>query len=497
MTEALRRRGFLNSQFSILNLIALAALIALLPIHLSIALVFGAAAVVLALIDPVWGVCWALLAVPAQERLALPGGVNLAPAALLLAGGAWALHTLAEPARRVRLGPLALPGALLLGALALSSAFSPFNVTDGLKETARWAGVLLLYAIVATSVRTPRQAALVAACLLLAPVGEALVGLLQFVTADGPPTFLVAGGRFSRAYGTIGQPNSFAGYMNMAWPLAVALALVRRQTRDARRAGGDLPFALRPWPLLAGGAALLLLAALGASFSRGGWVGATGCAAAMALLWLKTSRGRTQHATPLQSPSPRRITWLIVAALALGLALVWGAGLLPAAVAGRVSSIAANLRIFDARSVDVTPENFAVVERMAQMQAGWRMFVAHPLLGVGPGNFTNAYNAVAVPPWYESRGHAHNYYLHMAAEAGVVGLVAYVALLAAAIRQGLRALRQPRGAGWWALALGCCGIIAAAMAHNMFENLHVLYMPLQLGAAWGLIVAAQKPIAER
>jgi O-antigen ligase len=185
--------------------------------------------------------------------------------------------------------------------------------------------------------------------------------------------------------------------------------------------------------------------------------------------------------------------WAIaLVVLAIALAVAGGAGLLPASVTGRLGSIVANLRIFDAASVDVTPENFAVVERMAQLQAGWRMFASRPLLGVGPGNYSNAYGAVAVPPWYDSRGHAHNYYLHMAAEAGALGLLTYLGLLAVAVRQGLRALRRPRGAGWLALALGCCGIIAAAMVHNLFENLHVLYLPLQLGAAWGLLVAAEK-----
>lgn len=498
ITALFRQRRFLNSQFSIPGFILLAALIAFLPLPLAAAGVFGVVAVLLALIDPLWGVCWALLAVPLQDRVALPGGVNGAQAGLLLAGGAWALHALADKRRRVRFGPLALPGALLLLALALSSSYSPYSVTDGLKETARWAGVLLIYAIVAANVRTPRQAALVAASMLLAPTAEALLGLWQFVTADGPPTFLVAGGRFARAYGTIGQPNSFAGYMNMAWPLAVALAGVQ--------------FVFRPWSLLAAGAAALLLAALGASFSRGGWVGAAGGGAALLALWawywpkharqsplISANAGTTfTPGTATISDiagmsSSRRLAQLsgLVLAVVLGAALIWSAGLLPASVSGRLNSIAANLRIFDARSVDVNPENFAVVERMAQLQAGWRMASAHPLLGVGPGNFTNAYGAVAVPPWYDSRGHAHNYYLHMAAEAGVVGLLAYLALLAAAIYQGLRALRKPRGPGWRALSLGCCGIIAAVMTHNMFENLHVLYLPLQLGAAWGLLVAAE------
>jgi len=124
---------------------------------------------------------------------------------------------------------------------------------------------------------------------------------------------------------------------------------------------------------------------------------------------------------------------------------------------------------------------------MAQMQAGWRMFLAHPLTGVGPGSYTLAYPEFAVGTWYASRGHAHNYYLHMAAEAGIAGLLAYLALLAGLARQAIATLRSARGTFWRSVAIGCCGIIAAVAGHDLFENMHVLSMGVQLAAAWGLL----------
>jgi O-antigen ligase len=175
--------------------------------------------------------------------------------------------------------------------------------------------------------------------------------------------------------------------------------------------------------------------------------------------------------------------------LALG-----GAGLLPGVLADRLASITRYLAIFDAGAVAVTPQNFAVVERMAQMQAGWRMFLAHPLTGVGPGNYTPAYPAFAVGAWYASRGHAHNYYIHMLAETGLIGALAYLALLAGVIRQMIVTLRAENRTIWHSAALGCCGIIAAVMGHDMFENLHVLSMGIQLAAIWSLLVVLEKPV---
>jgi len=186
---------------------------------------------------------------------------------------------------------------------------------------------------------------------------------------------------------------------------------------------------------------------------------------------------------------PRARRWALMAlglgALALALG---GAGLLPDVLADRLASITRYLAIFDAGAVAVTPQNFAVVERMAQMQAGWGMFPAHPLTGVGPGNYTLAYPTFAVGTWYASRGHAHNYYIHMLAETGVIGALAYVALLAGVIRQAIATLRAENRTIWRSAAIGCCGIMAAVVGHDLFENLHVLSMGIQLAAVWGLLV---------
>jgi O-antigen ligase len=186
----------------------------------------------------------------------------------------------------------------------------------------------------------------------------------------------------------------------------------------------------------------------------------------------------------------RRAARWAVAALCGGVLVLalGGAGLLPEALATRLTSITTNLALFDASAVPVTEQNFAIVERMAQIQAGWRMFLAHPLSGVGPGNYTPAYSDFAVGSWYASRGHAHNYYLNMAAEAGIGGALAYLVLLGGVSYQALVALRRANGTFRRSIAVGCCGIIAATAGHDLFENLHVLSMGIQLSAVWGLVV---------
>jgi O-antigen ligase len=481
-----------------LVLVAVVFTLALLPLPtLALSLLF-ALLILLALIDPIFGLYWAVLSVPVQELVYLPGGISYTQGALLLALGAWALHTLAHPQRWIfslppngidRLTTQVWLWGAFLWALLLALAFSPYSRVESVKELLRWVEVFLIWLMVLALARRPWQITGLVVCMLLAPAAEAMVGLAQFVTGSGPISFRILPALpFVRAYGTIGQPNSFAGYMNMAWPLALALAAgatimlwQRRDQRLVRRRfsifnEGSIShgfLVLGSWLLT-----VLLLSALATSLSRGAWVGA-GCG----LVGMALALG------------PRARRWAL-AALGIGalvLVLV-GVGLLPNVLADRITSITRYLAIFDAGAVAITPQNFAVVERMAQMQAGWNMFLEHPLTGVGPGNYTSAYPAFAVGTWYASRGHAHNYYIHILAEAGVIGALAYLALLSGIIHQAIAILRAENRTIWRSAAIGCCGIIAAVVGHDMFENLHVLSMGIQLAAVWGLLIVLAKPV---
>ncbi|HEV2656705.1 MAG TPA: O-antigen ligase family protein, partial [Ktedonobacteraceae bacterium] len=88
-----------------------------------------------------------------------------------------------------------------------------------------------------------------------------------------------------------------------------------------------------------------------------------------------------------------------------------------------------------------TTENYANSERVAHWVAGLLMFRAHPLLGVGIGNYATAYPRYAQGIFVIPLGHAHNYYINMAAEAGIVGLIGLLAFLTAVFVSGGRVLR--------------------------------------------------------
>jgi O-antigen ligase len=111
----------------------------------------------------------------------------------------------------------------------------------------------------------------------------------------------------------------------------------------------------------------------------------------------------------------------------------------------------------------------------------------YPVLGVGAGNFSNRYREFAqVWRFRTSRGHAHNAYIHAAAQSGFLGLSAYLIFLGVAASQLVRAFRASRGRVERPLVIGAIGVTVAFAVHNVFDYLHVLSLPLQLSVVWAL-----------
>jgi O-antigen ligase len=99
----------------------------------------------------------------------------------------------------------------------------------------------------------------------------------------------------------------------------------------------------------------------------------------------------------------------------------------------------------------------------------------HPIFGLGFGRYQQA-----ARPYYDRhpeadrRSHAHNNFLQVAAEAGLVGLAAFALLLATAIRYGAQAMaRLPDGPlretalGAW---LGIVGFVVGGFTHYSFGD---------------------------
>jgi O-antigen ligase len=190
------------------------------------------------------------------------------------------------------------------------------------------------------------------------------------------------------------------------------------------------------------------------------------------------------------------VTFTALIILIALIALLGSFRLLPESIAQRLTSFLPFVGVRDVRSIEITDENYASVERLAFWQAASNMWRDRPWSGVGFGNYQAAYADYALPKWPVALGHAHNYYLNVAAETGLVGLIAYLVLWGVAFWQIGRATRRSDASYFRALALGALGILVHVSVHNVVDNLWVHNMYIQVAIVLGL-VDLRPPSTER
>jgi len=455
--------------------VGLGAAVTLLPPVVSLAALAATGIGGALLVEPTLALTLMLAVAPLKTLIATEApGMPLDPgqAALALAVGVWLLargvRREAAPPRTRILAPL-----LLIMAAFAPSVFAAQSAGAWVAEFAKWVEIALLVVIVLDLGRAGRWEWIAFGAVLAAAL-QAAIGLWEFFGGSGAPHLWIAGFRHFRAFGTFGQPNPFSAYMGLTLPLALGLAwgyLGRawRGSGPARR--GPLALAALYLALSA-----LLLAGLIASWGRGAWLGFAAALAVMVAF------------------GPRR-AWLGLALAGTGLLLalaLWTGGLLPGGIQARLDNALTEFVGFrDVRGAPISDENFAIIERLAHWQAALGMADAHPWIGVGLGNYEAAYPAYRLPSWPRALGHAHNDYLNLLAETGVIGLAGYVAGWAALVWYTWRARvqRDPLLAG---LALGLLGVWAHLAVHSVVDKLYVNNLFLHLGVLIGLLAIADR-----
>jgi O-antigen ligase len=357
---------------------------------------------------------------------------------------------------RITVGPAPWRWAVLLyGAVLALSITQASDFVLSLKEMLKWGELLFAYLVGVTLIRTKEDLRRLLVVLFVAVLAESAVGLLQTILHAGPASF--GRGAFLRASGTFDQPNPYAGYLNMCFPLAVACLVYRV---FPRRAMWFVVF-------VTGGGVL-------ASLSRGGEL-----ASICALLVMAA----------LISPLARVFIGLGAVSLTAALAGVV-VGLVPSSLS---DAIGTGLGISGVDVVNPTPVTWAVAERLAHMEAGLAMWADHPILGVGIGNYPAQYDKYKVAPvWQNALSHAHNYYINIGAEAGIIGLVAFLLLIGSALLIGIRGFRRATDPLSRAVALGATGVMVGIAVHSFFDDVFVHGMEVQMAL---VMVAASRVYA--
>lgn len=332
---------------------------------------------------------------------------------------------------RLRFPPIGLPLALFLGGTVLSLLVSG-HIAEGWPQIRKFYVILLPLATVATAFRRTGDGVSLVCWWALGASCSAVLGLYQFTQR-----FLAARETGAGLYEAL-VGNRITGFMNL-WmtfggQLMIALLMVMALLMFSKRGR-------RRGALLAA-AALLIALGLAFTLTRGPWVGVG--AGALYLIW------RWNRRALLAAP-------VLLAALFF---------LAPSTLRERVASIAQPRSQLDSNQ-----------HRILVWRTGLEMIRAHPWFGLGPEQVAAQFEDY-IPADFPRplplgwRRHLHNIYLQYGAERGVPVLLAFLWLIAKALRDFWRAARsRPSGPDApKALLHGAIAVIIAALVAGVFEH---------------------------
>jgi O-antigen ligase len=408
----------------------------------------GVATALAVLVSAEWldGMLVVALAVP-LPALVVGDGFRLAAAApvaaVVLAGWAWGF---ALPGRRLAAGHVPrVATAVLVGAWIISTllARAPLVSARELLNLAVLLALLVAAVDVFRHVPASREGVVTALALLAGLCGA---GAVLETVGVLPAAFPLPGTSLNRAALGFGQPNGLGLFLAMSIPLLVhRLDTARGQARAV-------------WLV----ALLLAAAGLVGTFSRGGVLAVL--AGALTLVFV--GRGR-------------RVLAIWVGALAVAL----------------FADLATGGAVRD--TVTRTVGDWVVEQRAALAVTGLLMYVAHPIVGVGPGGFAEALDefGALVPGLWDVQPTPHNAYIQAAAETGTIGLAAFLLFMAVCGWTLLRSARRGdvdahvhddeaglRRAVLWSMAtVAAAGMVIWPFAHGYGEAV-ILILAVGLSA---------------
>lgn len=351
-------------------------------------------------------------------------------AGLLLAF--WALLVASGTIQKIHWNPLNWPLLAYLGVgliqLIFRTTMSPFFTE------AEWLKLFACYLIFFVSTQAFRERSdfqFFAGFLMTLGFGVSLLGIAEFFTANGKLYWTRSTPGDVAFFGPYVNPNHFAGFVELLVPMGMALLAMRGVRRD-----------LIP---LAGLFTVLPMGALIMSGSRGGILSFFFEVAVLLFVAWSLRARKSRLGT---------VGFFVLAAMAL---VVWlGAG-------------KAVEKFTHLHAGEVT-----LSRRWSMTTGSADVFLAHPIMGSGLGTLVLAF------PQYENMydarvvDHAHNDYIEILADTGIMGGLCALAFLILLFRQAVARIESDQGHFSRAYHVGaliaCCGILM----HSFVDfNLHI------------------------
>jgi O-antigen ligase len=365
------------------------------------------------------------------------GGVEPWGQAILEIGAAilfvlWGLLVIRRRQLEIHWNWLYLP-LLGLGVVAIVQCVFGLSVYPYLTkiELLRWGAYALLFFLTLESFRAEEHVKQFAWFLLSFGFVVSLFAIVQHFTFNGKLYWLVSLPSGGAPFGPFVNGNHFAGFVELTVPLGLALLLFRSWRRE--QVTLLLLFTIVP------------IGALILTGSRGGIIGLVLEFILLAFL----SRAHQIGAKQLLGTT--------AIALLAGTFLVW-------------LGVSKAVQRFE----QLTHGGIARELRVSLYGDTWRIFLDHPVAGTGLGTL------VAVYPRYASFyngltvDHAHNDYLELLADTGIVGGACGLFFIGLLFWRGLAGLQSARGSFARAIIAGSLAACGGLLLHSLVDfNLHI------------------------
>jgi putative inorganic carbon (HCO3(-)) transporter len=309
--------------------------------------------------------------------------------------------------------PLVKPFGIFLLACGVSLPLSG-NLTQGVAEISELASFLMLFILVVDVTRSEKDVRTMVKFLVFSSLVPLTVGLVQIYS-----NFSLSAFTFEpsfRVYATLTHPNAYAFYLVMIAVLALSVYLQERVETNKLLLRLLLP---------------LLVFSLLFTYTRGAWIGLLMAVALVGIL------------------QKRRLLVFIPLA-------VYSTVLIFPVIFHRFESV-------------LNPELFkydSLAWRLRLWGASFPHFLSHPVLGNGLGSFRLI--AYQVDDWFAA---AHNDYLRMLVETGLVGFVGYLILLVGVLRLSWRAYHRAVVRLHRQVCMGFFCFMVAYLAMSVADNL--------------------------
>jgi O-antigen ligase len=377
----------------------------------------------------------------------------------------WATKVIADKKLELTIPNTALPiAALVIVGLAQSVAFTDSsgrwlslskNVGYSRAAVVMLGFLLISFLIASNFFATRERLSVLGHFLVIYGLAMALFALVQHFTWNGR-FYWVRPTEVTSPFGPFANHNHFAGYMEMLIPLPIALIMSRAVRMEMR--------------LLCAFAAIVMGVATVASLSRGGMI-----SVAAGMMFLMLAGTRLALRRERASGSPRAISaWgrflraASQSAVVVAIVTVIGAGIFWIGADPVIS------RVTQGQSAGTSSQKETFFSSRGWV---WRdtlvMISANPLLGVGLGAYDTAFAVYTKSDGSLRVPHAHNDYLQILADCGIVGGVIALWFIIAILRSVARGIksRDPLLAG---LALGSGAGMFAILVHSLVDfNLQV------------------------